>query len=150
MASDCSAWMRSTVQTSSQSIERTAAWNPEPVPISSTFLGFFSMRSDVIWATVSGWEMVCPWPIGSAALFHPPKPLGAKMSRGRSMALMTRSSLNPARLSSFAQGAATRSDIFPSVCNQDDRLAGDALAPSGKAEMLCGRGLDADPVPVNP
>src|SRR5690606_18916761 len=58
--------IRSTVCTSSPSAARIAAWYPDPVPTSSTFPGPAASRTSVILATTHGWEMVWPWPIGSA------------------------------------------------------------------------------------
>jgi predicted AlkP superfamily phosphohydrolase/phosphomutase len=49
----------------------TSSKDPQPVPISSTFVSFLSegkspISASVIEATTYGWEIVCPWPIGSA------------------------------------------------------------------------------------
>ena len=56
----------STVTTSPAMRARTAAWYPLPVPISSTLSVALSPSASTMRATMYGWEMVWPSPIGSA------------------------------------------------------------------------------------
>src|SRR5437762_12028426 len=90
--------MRSMEKTFAHSFERTTAWYPVPVPISSTFSLPVSSSSSIMRATMYGCEIVCFDPIGSA-----PGPyafdatsVGTKRCRGTSrIALRIRSSLMP-------------------------------------------------------
>ncbi len=54
----------SSVCTSPPTSARTAAWYPEPVPTSSTFIPGDSPSTSVMYATMYGWEMVCPCSMG--------------------------------------------------------------------------------------
>ena len=57
--------MTSIVSTSATHSASTAAWYPDPVPISRTRSPGFGWISSVIQATTNGCEIVCPAPIGS-------------------------------------------------------------------------------------
>src|SRR5829696_1816148 len=83
------------LHTSAARYESNAAWYPEPVPTSSTRSSPRSSSSSHIRATTSGWEIVCPEPMGSATLSHasPWRSAGTKRSRGTSeIAASTRGS----------------------------------------------------------
>ena len=60
-----SSGMISMVYTSHPMADRTAAWYPEPAPISRTLSPGPTPRASLIIATMNGWEIVCPYPMGS-------------------------------------------------------------------------------------
>ena len=63
-AEAASSGMISIVKTESTISASTAAWYPDPVPISSTRSPAPTLSREVINATMSGWEIVCSQSIG--------------------------------------------------------------------------------------
>src|SRR5690242_11979734 len=104
-ASAASALTRSTVYTSAAMRDSTAAPYPEPVPISRTRTPGLSRAAAVIAATMYGWEMVWPCPMGSGPSWYARSTIEArtKHSRGTSrIACSTSGSVMP-RATSWAE-----------------------------------------------
>jgi hypothetical protein len=85
------------------------------VPISSTFIVFFTSSAWLMRPTMSGWLMVWPPPIGSAVFSQARslKKSGTKASRGtRSIAASTSRSVTPPWRSSMMRRARRVSDFM--------------------------------------
>src|SRR5439155_688444 len=125
-ASSASSGIRSIVSTSAASSASMAAWYPDPESTSRTPSLPRKASASQILATMYGWEIVCPPPIGSAASSYARSrsESGTNSSRGtRSIAARTRSSAT-SRLRSCSSTICRRSSLGSGGTRERTRIRG--------------------------